>query len=206
MTGLHARGHNRSGIIWFLVVAITGIFGFAFYLLAITSDHADEVERNGAEIDKKLGLIFPKYLLSSLGGAVGAVLIIRYGISSVVHITRSTATSQSPPAALFLLIIPLFFIGLIGAPWLVSTYDWKKLAYLLTYVPVIIFGISGGVRLLRLITSSSADFHSNIFVISIPVLFAAGGVLSLTALWQWIFEKSRSLLNEWSSKYQYQME
>jgi hypothetical protein len=33
----HVKGHDRSGLLWFIVVFDTGIFGVMFYLLAITS-------------------------------------------------------------------------------------------------------------------------------------------------------------------------
>jgi len=33
----HAKGQDRSGLVWFVVVLISGIFGVIIYLLAITS-------------------------------------------------------------------------------------------------------------------------------------------------------------------------
>lgn len=38
----HAKGHDRSGLLWFGVVFVTGIFGVAFYLLAITNESSDD--------------------------------------------------------------------------------------------------------------------------------------------------------------------
>ncbi|UPV72738.1 hypothetical protein M0R89_09270 [Halorussus limi] len=38
----HATGHDRSGLLWFVIVFLTGIFGVVFYLLAITSGSPNE--------------------------------------------------------------------------------------------------------------------------------------------------------------------
>jgi len=38
----HAKGHDRSGLLWFIVVFDTSIFGVMFYLLAITSGSSNE--------------------------------------------------------------------------------------------------------------------------------------------------------------------
>lgn len=42
----HAKGKDRSGLLWFVVVFIFGIFGVVFYLLAITSGSSDESPDN----------------------------------------------------------------------------------------------------------------------------------------------------------------
>lgn len=42
VVSFHARGKDRSGLLWFVVVFIFGIFGVVFYLLAITSGSSDE--------------------------------------------------------------------------------------------------------------------------------------------------------------------
>ncbi|MFC7202437.1 hypothetical protein ACFQJC_02850 [Haloferax namakaokahaiae] len=38
----HANGQGRSGLFWFIVVFILGIFGVVFYLLAITGGSSEE--------------------------------------------------------------------------------------------------------------------------------------------------------------------
>lgn len=40
--GSHAKGHDRNGLLWFVVVFVTGIFGVMFYLLAITSGSSND--------------------------------------------------------------------------------------------------------------------------------------------------------------------
>jgi len=44
--GFHAKGHDRSGLLWFVVVFVTGIFGVVFYLLAITSGSSNDTAEN----------------------------------------------------------------------------------------------------------------------------------------------------------------
>lgn len=72
--GFHAKGHNRSGIIWFSVVAITGIFGLAFYLLAITSANSEQ-SGEGSSFDDTVVSSAPSAVVgSAVGLLVGLVL------------------------------------------------------------------------------------------------------------------------------------
>jgi len=72
--GFHAKGHNRSGIIWFSVVAVTGIFGLAFYLLAITSANSEQ-SGEGSSFDDTVVSSAPSAVVgSAVGLFVGLVL------------------------------------------------------------------------------------------------------------------------------------
>ncbi|MGB9953418.1 hypothetical protein ACOZ4F_13600 [Haloarcula marismortui] len=101
--GFHAKGHNRSGIIWFSVIAITGIFGLAFYLLAITSANSDNSESE-SQTDKKIIVNFPLVVLGSVGG-----LLIGFGFVALLYYTLPSVTRPEPFYGLILLA------GLVGA-------------------------------------------------------------------------------------------
>lgn len=85
--GFHAKGHNRSGIIWFCVVAITGIFGLAFYLLAITSADSERSDTN-SETDEKIIRNTPLVVLGffvGLGISFVFVILLFYTLPSVTR-------------------------------------------------------------------------------------------------------------------------
>lgn len=101
--GFHAKGHNRSGIIWFGVVAITGIFGLAFYLLAITSADSKNSDSD-SQTDKKIIINAP---IVVLGFFVGAG--VSFGLLAISHLLFSYPRRPEP-------FYPVFIIsGLIGA-------------------------------------------------------------------------------------------
>jgi Kef-type K+ transport system membrane component KefB len=101
--GFHAKGHNRSGIVWFFVVAITGIIGVAIYLLAITSANSDESERD-SQTDKKIIVNFPLVVGGSIAG-----LLIGFGFVVLLYYTIPSVTRPEPFYGLILIM------GLIGA-------------------------------------------------------------------------------------------
>lgn len=101
--GSHARGHNRSGIIWFFVVGITGIIGVAIYLLAITSANSDESERD-SQTDKKIIVNFPLVVCGSIAG-----LLLGFGFVVFLYYTIPSVTRPEPFYGLILIM------GLIGA-------------------------------------------------------------------------------------------
>jgi uncharacterized protein YacL len=72
--GSHAKGHNRSGIIWFFIVAITGIVGVAIYLLAITSA-SSEKHQNSSSFDSKVTNIISNHGFSAVVGAIIGMLV-----------------------------------------------------------------------------------------------------------------------------------
>lgn len=85
--GFHAKGHNRSGIIWFCVVAITGIFGLAFYLLAITSADSEESDTN-SRTDKKIIRNAPIVLLGFFIGLFLSFVFVTLLIYILPSVTR----------------------------------------------------------------------------------------------------------------------
>lgn len=109
--GFHAKGHNRSGIIWFCVVTITGIFGLAFYLLAITSADPEESDTN-PETDKKIIRNAPLVVLGFFAG-----LGISFAFVALLYYTLPIVTR---PESFYGL---MFLSGLVGAgsgPYLYS--------------------------------------------------------------------------------------
>jgi len=76
--GFHAKGHNRSGIIWFVATIITGIFGLGFYLLAITSNSPtngqNEGQRRGQSTDAIIIKSIPLVVIGIIGGLVVGVI------------------------------------------------------------------------------------------------------------------------------------
>jgi len=57
----HAKGHNRSGVFWFLMTLVTGIFGIVIYLLIITSETDNQVEDKSEFDDRNSMLIGPEW-------------------------------------------------------------------------------------------------------------------------------------------------
>ena len=101
--GYHARGHNRSGIVWFCVTAATGLFGVAFYLLAITSSESEQ-SKTSPQLDEKILKVLPL----SIGGMVSGS-VIGLGFVVLMYYTLPGVTRPEP----FYWLIALS--GLVGA-------------------------------------------------------------------------------------------
>jgi len=102
--GSHARGHNRSGVVWFCITAVTGLFGVAFYLLAITSSELDETKTD-PKMDQKIIKLLPP-------SVVGLVIGFFIG-HEIVFSLYSTFFPEVTKRGLYYWLIALF--GLIGA-------------------------------------------------------------------------------------------
>lgn len=206
-TGAHARGHGRSGILWFLAVAVTGVFGFAFYLLAITSSTAAtdattataattdaattataaDPERSGSGVDKALVTTVPKYVGSLVAAGLATSLVgyvwLRFGVA----FTRSPETFDSPLTAIVPAAMLLFLaVGLLGGAYVTYEFGLRRLAYALTYAPVASLGVLGGLDLLRLVAGPLANFHGNLVVASVPLLVGGLGGVALALLWRYL--------------------
>lgn len=72
--GFHAKGHNRSGIIWFLAVGISGVFGIIFYLLAITSA-GSEKPTDGTTFDDRFMDSIPGMIAGSVTGIFVGIML-----------------------------------------------------------------------------------------------------------------------------------
>jgi hypothetical protein len=112
--GFHAKGHNRSGIIWFFVVAITGIIGIAIYLLAITSA-GSEIPDDSSTFDDTVARNGPSAVVGSVEG-----LIIGLGLSGLLVLSYESLDSIVQVS-----LIPIlgFIIGLILGPIAESRLD-----------------------------------------------------------------------------------
>lgn len=146
--GFHAKGHNRSGIIWFTVVGITGIFGFAFYLLAVTSNSSVE-SKSGGELDRKIITKGPKFALTSVIGAI-AVFFVGY-----VWAELSVGFNPELESLVSLVMLLSLVIGAISGPYVAFNSGLRRLGYLLSYTPVLVFGVMGGLASLNVVAGVS---------------------------------------------------
>ena len=115
-TGFHAKGHNRSGIIIFCFVAITGIFGVAFYLLSITSANSVK-SAHDSQTDKKIIMNIPLVVLGFVGG-----ILIGMGVALVIDPILGPARRPEPYYGLILL---LGFVGAGSGPYAYSRAKLK---------------------------------------------------------------------------------
>jgi hypothetical protein len=79
--GKNARHHGRSGIIWFCIVAVTGIFGVAIYMLKINGPSQEKVEKRneseeGQSTDSAILKTIPSILVGGIGGGVIAFIFL----------------------------------------------------------------------------------------------------------------------------------
>lgn len=133
----HARGHDRSGIIWFCIVAVTGVFGLAFYLLAVTSRNAP-AETNGRELDSAIAYHVPRTLLTATVGVVSVtlVLVATFTVVDAVSATRGGAASLSGFAEQLAILGAL--AGLLGGPAVFYRAGWRRFGYVLSHVVVLL--------------------------------------------------------------------
>ncbi|MFK5605311.1 hypothetical protein [Haloferax volcanii] len=175
--GFHARGHNRSGIIWFIVILISGIFGFGFYLLAITTNKSNE-SNWGRELDRRIIRKGPKLVLTSVVGAV-AVFLVGY-------IWAELSVGFNPESESFVsLIMVLSFVGgAVGSPYIAFNQGWRRWGYLLSYTPVLILGVVGG------LTTPNALFGVSQTDLSIlqRAVSGAGGAGLCGFLWFYLYQ------------------
>lgn len=138
--GFHSRGRGRSGIIWFIAVLITGVFGLAFYLLAITSNRPAEA-KSGSELDSKLLEYGPKIILAPAIGAASMFFVV-FGWADLI-------IARNPPRHGLRNIITTLTIvgGCITGLHTVFNHGWRRFGYLLTYVPILVFSILVGLSL-----------------------------------------------------------
>ena len=186
-TGVHARGHGRSGILWFLAVTVTGIFGLAFYLLAITSSTAADAEGGGSGVPEALVTTIPKYAGGIAAGALAAGLVGYVWLVFSISVTRSPESFDSPISSVAPVVLVLFLIvGLTSGAYVTYAFGLRKLAYFSTFAPIAALGILGGLDLLRLVAGPLANFYENLAVTAIPLLVGGLGAVSLALLWRYL--------------------
>jgi hypothetical protein len=115
--GFHAKGHNRSGIVWFCIVAITGIIGLAIYLLAITSANS-ELPDDNRTFDDTVVAILPSATVGSICG-----LIVGLVLSGLLILLAEDLDSLREMS---LLPILGFITGLVSGPIINSKFDIKQ--------------------------------------------------------------------------------
>lgn len=190
-TGVHARGHGRSGILWFLAVAVTGIFGLAFYLLAITSSTSPDTEGGGSDVDQTLVTTVPKYVGSIAVGGLSAGVVAYVWLEFSISVTRSPETFDSPISSIAPVVFVLFVIaGLAGGAYITYTFGMRKLTYLLAFAPVASLGILGGLDLLRLVAGPLANFHESLVFAGVPLFVGGLGAVSLALLWRYLYRET----------------
>lgn len=108
--GFHANGHDRNPIVWFLIVGIFGIFGLAFYLLAITSAGSDGAGK-GTPLDY---VKVDNIIAGSIWGVVAGLII-----SGMLIFLFGELNAIGDVAIVPILTLFLFVGGAIG-PYLYS--------------------------------------------------------------------------------------
>lgn len=186
--GFHARGHDRSGILWFTVVAITGIFGIAFYLLAITSNTSSG-SQSGKDYDKILVKSGPKVLFTSVIGAVAVFF------APAVWADVALGPNSSLKTFIQIVIFLAAISGAIVSPWIAFNRGWRTWAYLVSFAPVTGIGVGAGLASTEMLfgvfdAQSPEDLH--------PILGIIGAVIC-GVLWHKFYQSilRRGLLNLW---------
>lgn len=189
--GLHAKGHNRSGIVWFCIVAVTGIFGVAFYLLAITS--RSQTERNDEnDIDQAIIHYVPRLLIPATIGAFGT-FAISAGYFSILTSLVGQPTVQGHPANTLqsvgeLVVLLSTVVGIFGGPYVLYRFGWRKFTFVSSHVVIL---LTGGVLvnriLLQVLGLEGVLSSSGLALLVSAILLAALGI-ALIAVWTRIYK------------------
>jgi len=176
--GSHARGHNRSGILWFSFVLVTGIFGLAFYLLAITSNSAEPIA--GRSLDDKIISKGPRYLIASIVGTLGVGFLGFVFAAMTSNLTRPPFSEPGPAISpldpLLRMVLWLALLsGAAGGFYVAHKRGIKRVAYYLTYLPFVFAGLGAPRLLFSTMGFEGGDFHGNVWVP--PVFFLLGSVI-----------------------------
>jgi drug/metabolite transporter (DMT)-like permease len=99
---------------WFSITTLTGLFGVAFYLLAITSEEKPEPGR-GSQIDNRIKKYTPMVVAGAAIGLLTGFIIVFGAYSTLPGIRR--------PEPYYWVIL---YLGLIGAGVAPVTYFNKK--------------------------------------------------------------------------------
>lgn len=190
--GIHAQEHNRSGILWFLAIMITGIFGFMFYMLAITPTNTDE-PIDAQSINHKIVTKGPVLIVSGIVGGicgllVGAIFAEGLVSSTTIETTVNSVTYyDSPYDSMTVPVLLLSFI-LGGSVFARGNYinGFRRVFYYLSYIPAGIIGILAGLALLEQSSFLTGGFLKGLFWL-LPPLFPLGGSIIIALLWNRVY-------------------
>lgn len=189
--GLHAKGHDRSGIVWFCIVVVTGIFGFAFYLLAITSQNQTERDSEN-DIDQAIVRHAPRLLISVTIGAFGTLVISAGYFSILTSLVDQSTARGHPPNTLQsvgeLAVLLSTIAGIFGGPYTFYRFGWRKFTFFSSHVVVLLIsGVLVNQILLKILGLEGILSGSGIALLISAILLAALGIALIVA-WTRIYK------------------
>lgn len=165
----HANGRNRSSLFWFVLTAITGIFGIMIYLLFITSQ-STKMPEEGIQTSTEIGYVLAGTIGAICAGLLGSAFIHNISLLTLPPVTDPgyQTSPLDPDSPLFTLFSTL--IGLVIGVSEFRNKQFKEILMTLTYVPVILISLFSFGFVISLFRKPEGIFYGGYKMVFAPLV------------------------------------